>query len=57
MSPELPAQDSRNSCRNSHGALGDPRSANADMGERLLSAAANVVAKLVANQEFWNFPA
>jgi creatinine amidohydrolase len=43
--------------RTSHGAIGDPRLATADKGERLLDAAAGAVAALVANQEFWSLPA
>ncbi len=43
--------------RTDHGAIGDPRSASADKGERLLSAAADAVAKLVTNREFWDLPA
>lgn len=39
--------------RTSHGAIGDPRAASAEKGERLLEAAAGAVAKLVANREFW----
>jgi creatinine amidohydrolase len=43
--------------RTSHGAIGDPRAASAEKGERLLAAAANAVASLIANNEFWNAPA
>ncbi len=43
--------------RTSHGAIGDPRLASADKGERLLDAAAEAVAKLVATEEFWTLPA
>lgn len=43
--------------RTSHGVIGDPRAATAEKGERLLEAAAEAVAKLCANTEFWNLPA
>lgn len=43
--------------RTYHGAIGDPRSASAEKGERLLSAAAEAVAGVVANREFWALPA
>jgi len=43
--------------RTSHGAIGDPRAATAEKGERLLDAAADAVARLVANREFWALPA
>ncbi|MCK6451125.1 MAG: creatininase family protein [Alphaproteobacteria bacterium] len=43
--------------RTSHGAIGDPRAATAEKGERLLDAAAEAVAKLVATEEFWTLPA
>ncbi len=43
--------------RTSHGVIGDPRAASAEKGERLLEAAADAVAKLVANREFWTLPA
>jgi creatinine amidohydrolase len=43
--------------RTSHGAIGDPRVATAEKGERLLDAAATAVARLVANGEFWTLPA
>ena len=43
--------------RTHHGAIGDPRSASADKGEQLLSAAADSVARLVTNDEFWELPA
>ena len=39
--------------RTSHGAIGDPRAATPEKGERLLDAAAEAVARLVTNQEFW----
>jgi creatinine amidohydrolase len=40
--------------RTTHGAIGDPRAATAEKGERLLQAAADAVASLVTNPEFWN---
>jgi creatinine amidohydrolase len=43
--------------RTHHGAIGDPRTASADKGERLLAAAAEAVAKVVTNGEFWALPA
>jgi creatinine amidohydrolase len=43
--------------RTSHGAIGDPRVATAEKGERLLDAAAAAVARLVSNREFWALPA
>lgn len=43
--------------RTRHGAIGDPRAASAEKGERLLDAAAEAVARLVANEEFWTLPA
>jgi creatinine amidohydrolase len=43
--------------RTSHGAIGDPRAASAEKGERLLQAAGNSVAALVANMDFWNMRA
>ncbi|HZS85613.1 MAG TPA: creatininase family protein [Stellaceae bacterium] len=43
--------------RTHHGAIGDPRVATAEKGERLLAAAAEAVAKLVANDDFWALPA
>jgi creatinine amidohydrolase len=43
--------------RTSHGAIGDPRAASAEKGERLLDAAAEAVAALVANDAFWKLPA
>jgi creatinine amidohydrolase len=43
--------------RTSHGAIGDPRSASAEKGERLLDAAAEAVSRLVTNREFWALPA
>jgi creatinine amidohydrolase len=43
--------------RTRHGAIGDPRGASAEKGERLLEAAADAVAKLVANDSFWTLSA
>lgn len=43
--------------RTHHGAIGDPRTASAEKGERLLAAAAESVTKLVANEDFWILPA
>jgi creatinine amidohydrolase len=43
--------------RTSHGAIGDPRAASAEKGERLLAAAADAVAALITKNEFWNAPA
>jgi creatinine amidohydrolase len=43
--------------RTTHGAIGDPTTASAAKGERLLVAAAEAVAKLVTNEDFWNLPA
>lgn len=43
--------------RTHHGAIGDPRTASAEKGERLLAAAADAVTKLVINSEFWMLPA
>jgi len=43
--------------RTSHGAIGEPRAANAEKGERLLAAAADAVAGLITNDEFWALPA
>jgi creatinine amidohydrolase len=43
--------------RTHHGAIGDPRTASADKGERLLAAAAEAVAKVVTNDELWALPA
>ena len=42
--------------RTSHGAIGDPRTASAQKGERLLEAAADAVCRLVTNREFWTLP-
>jgi creatinine amidohydrolase len=43
--------------RTSHGAIGDPRTASAEKGEKLLDAAADAVVRLVTNKEFWALPA
>lgn len=43
--------------RTSHGAIGDPRAATAEKGERLLQAAADAVSTLITNPEFWKLPA
>lgn len=43
--------------RTSHGAIGDPRSASPEKGGRLLSAAAEAVAAVITNSEFWTLPA
>ncbi len=43
--------------RTNHGAIGDPRAASAEKGERLLEAAADAVAKLITNADFWALPA
>ena len=43
--------------RTSHGAIGDPRTATAEKGERLLQAAADAVTKLICNATFWTTPA
>lgn len=43
--------------RTHHGAIGDPRTATAEKGECLISAAAEAVAKVVANNKFWLLPA
>ena len=43
--------------RTSHGAIGDPRTASAEKGEKMLDAAAEAVARLVTNREFWTLPA
>lgn len=39
--------------RTHHGVIGDPRTANAEKGERLLTAAADAVAEVVVNSDFW----
>lgn len=43
--------------RTSHGAIGDPRNATAEKGERLLQAAADAVTSLITNADFWKMPA
>ena len=43
--------------RTHHGAIGDPRVADSEKGERLLDAAAAAVAGVVANDGFWSLPA
>lgn len=43
--------------RTSHGAIGDPRTATAEKGERLLQAAADAVTALITNTSFWKMPA
>jgi creatinine amidohydrolase len=43
--------------RTSHGAIGDPRTATAEKGERLLQAATDAVTSLVTNVDFWKMPA
>jgi len=43
--------------RTSHGAIGDPRTATAEKGERLLQAAADAVTSLITNAGFWKMPA
>jgi creatinine amidohydrolase len=43
--------------RTHHGAIGDPRTASAEKGERLLAAAGQAVANVVANDDFWALPA
>jgi creatinine amidohydrolase len=43
--------------RTSHGAIGDPRAATAEKGERLLQAAADAVSALITNPQFWKLPA
>lgn len=43
--------------RTTHGVIGDPRTATAEKGERLLDAAAEAVARLCVNSEFWALPA
>ncbi|MGH9551086.1 MAG: creatininase family protein, partial [Terriglobales bacterium] len=43
--------------RTHHGAIGDPRTASAEKGEQLIAAAAEAVAKVVVNDEFWSMPA
>jgi len=43
--------------RTQHGAIGDPRTASSEKGERLLDAAADAVGTLIVNTEFWTLPA
>lgn len=43
--------------RTSHGAIGDPRAASAEKGERLPQAAADAVESLITNKQFWDMPA
>ncbi|MCC6194634.1 MAG: creatininase family protein [Burkholderiales bacterium] len=43
--------------RTSHGVIGDPGAATAEKGERLLDAAAEAVAGVCTNAEFWSLPA
>jgi creatinine amidohydrolase len=43
--------------RTHHGAIGDPRAATPEKGERLIEAAATAVSGLVSNSEFWQLPA
>ena len=43
--------------RTRHGVIGDPSAATAEKGERLLEAAAQAVARVCANAEFWALPA
>ena len=43
--------------RTSHGAIGDPRAASSEKGESLLQAAADAVAALITNPDFWKMPA
>jgi creatinine amidohydrolase len=42
--------------RTKSGAIGDPTAASAEKGERLLDAAADAVAALILNREFWAEP-
>ena len=42
--------------RTNHGAIGDPSAASAEKGEKLLDAAAQAVATLIRNEEFWTLP-
>jgi creatinine amidohydrolase len=42
--------------RTRHGAIGDPRTASVEKGERLLAAAADAVANVVTNDDFWALP-
>ncbi len=43
--------------RTTHGAIGDPSTASAEKGERLLQAAAEAVSRLITNSQFWKLPA
>jgi creatinine amidohydrolase len=43
--------------RTSHGVIGTPGAADAQKGEKLLQAAGNAAATLIANREFWDLPA
>lgn len=43
--------------RTSHGAIGDPRAATDDKGQKLLEASADAVATLISNRSFWDLPA
>ena len=43
--------------RTAHGAIGDPRTASAEKGQKMLDAAADAVVRLITNQEFWTLPA
>jgi creatinine amidohydrolase len=43
--------------RTAHGVIGDPRTATAEKGERLLEAASEAVARVCVNSEFWALPA
>lgn len=43
--------------RTSHGAIGDPRTASAEKGDRLLEAAADAVCRVVTNRDFWTLSA
>jgi creatinine amidohydrolase len=43
--------------RTTHGAIGDPRAATAEKGERLLQAASDAVSTLITNPQFWKLPA
>lgn len=43
--------------RTSHGVIGDPRTATAEKGEKLLEAAADAVSKLISTPPFWALPA
>jgi len=43
--------------RTSHGVIGDPRTASAEKGEKLLNAAAEAVSGLISTSQFWSLPA